>query len=65
MEEREGSRDRARGAHHAALRVPALREIASMLAPFVPVASQRIVEKLAASPIERGDPLFPRVAIPC
>ena len=35
-----------------------------MLAPFVPVASQQILEKLAATPITRGDPLFPRVAMP-
>jgi methionyl-tRNA synthetase len=42
----------------------ALREIAALLAPFVPLASQRILEKLAASPITRGEPLFPRVAIP-
>jgi methionyl-tRNA synthetase len=42
----------------------ALRELAAMLAPFVPVAAQRIVAKLAASPITRGEPLFPRVAMP-
>ena len=42
----------------------ALGEIASLLAPFVPVAAQRIREKLTASPITRGDPLFPRVAMP-
>jgi len=42
----------------------ALGEIASLLAPFVPAAAARIAEKLAASPITRGDPLFPRVAMP-
>jgi methionyl-tRNA synthetase len=42
----------------------ALRELATLLAPFVPAASQRILDKLAASPITRGDPLFPRVATP-
>jgi methionyl-tRNA synthetase len=42
----------------------ALREIAVLLAPFVPVAARRIEEKLAATPITRGEPLFPRVAMP-
>lgn len=42
----------------------ALAAIASMLAPFAPVASERILEKLAATPITRGEPLFPRVAMP-
>jgi methionyl-tRNA synthetase len=41
----------------------ALREIATLLAPFIPVASQRILDKLAAAPITRGDPLFPRVTM--
>ncbi|MCX5737008.1 MAG: class I tRNA ligase family protein, partial [Proteobacteria bacterium] len=52
----------ARTTLHFACR--ALGEIASLLAPFVPVASQRITEKLAATPITRGDPLFPRVEKP-
>ncbi len=41
----------------------ALGEIASLLAPFVPAAAARITEKLAASPITRGEPLFPRVTM--
>jgi len=52
----------ARTTLHFACR--ALGAIASMLAPFVPAAAQRIAEKLAALPIERGDPLFPRVSMP-
>jgi methionyl-tRNA synthetase len=52
----------ARTTLHFACR--ALGEIASLLAPFVPVAAQRITEKLAASPITRGDPLFPRAVMP-
>jgi len=52
----------ARTTLHFACR--ALGEIATLLAPFVPVAAQRISEKLSASPITRGDPLFPRVEKP-
>lgn len=42
----------------------ALRELAELLTPFVPLAAQRIREKLDTKPITRGEPLFPRVAMP-
>lgn len=42
----------------------ALRELAALLTPFVPLAAQRIREKLDTTPITRGEPLFPRVAMP-
>ena len=47
--------------HHACA---ALREIGELLAPFLPVAARRIAEKLDASPIARGDALFPRLELP-
>jgi methionyl-tRNA synthetase len=39
----------------------ALDEIARMLAPLLPETSRRIAAKLAAAPITRGEPLFPRI----
>jgi len=47
--------------HHACW---ALGEIAQMLAPILPDASGTIAAKLAASPITRGAPLFPRLEKP-
>ena len=42
----------------------ALGALSSLLAPFLPEASARIAAQLAARPITRGEPLFPRVALP-
>jgi methionyl-tRNA synthetase len=52
----------ARTTLHYACR--ALREIAHLLAPFLPTAAQRIAERLDAAPIARGDALFPRLEKP-
>jgi methionyl-tRNA synthetase len=41
----------------------ALREIARLLGPFLPESARRIEAKLAARPITRGDPLFPRLEL--
>jgi methionyl-tRNA synthetase len=41
----------------------ALRAIARLLAPFLPESARRIEEKLAARPITRGEPLFPRLEL--
>lgn len=51
---------------HAVLRAACdgLGEIARMLAPFLPEAAATIEAKLAARPITRGAPLFPRAELP-
>ncbi|RIK99995.1 MAG: methionine--tRNA ligase [Proteobacteria bacterium] len=41
----------------------AVAALAELLAPFLPEASARIEAKLAAAPITRGEPLFPRVEL--
>jgi methionyl-tRNA synthetase len=52
----------ARRTLHFACR--ALDELARLLAPFLPNASAAIAAKLAATPIVRGAPLFPRLELP-
>lgn len=41
-----------------------LRELAKLLAPFLPESARRIEAKLDARPITRGEPLFPRLEPP-
>jgi methionyl-tRNA synthetase len=41
-----------------------VRVIAGLLAPFLPASAAKIEAKLAAQPIVRGEPLFPRLELP-